>query len=1592
MKHFVHISLVFSILCAFALPMMASTDCSGYKDTYPDHYCDCNNPTKIYGLSELQDLNFSDSIWFKTSMTTFTSAGMTAYLFSESDVQVDIYQNCRTFSKAYSFLVPKNQTRDMDHQTILDKLEQNGVSGLNAAIYVLFYPVEDGSDCRLMCYPYNTGPNSTAADPLPMLVDMTYVSSHGYDVYELRAEDIPASCLLYTQWSEENNSPCYMFVTRGNAENGEVVAEHDFVSATSYFHFDKQLLEEVRTSGESLYLHFEHNEAAAGRIVTKEISINYEMTDVHICQGQAWEYNGQTYTSSAVIPYDTIWASDIMMAVYAYNLIVDAPELQLDTLALRNTDFPYLYRGQETIPTYGDYQFLIQTPGECDELIDLHVKHLLTTITNVVDTTLCQGKLYQSPDGKLYQNDVTLIDSLYTDNGDTLYVNQTNVYFSALDILYDTLAVKKSALPIRLHGAVVSHFGDYRFLVYDDNDCPDSLYMHICHDLTTIRKEVEKIFCEGTEYIHNGVVYTSSATLVDTVFTENGDTQTITTTHVLFVTDELQYDTLSLRQTQLPYDYRGNTILDFGEYDLTFEYGECDQRLHLTVHHLVDTVYQSVDTSLCQGKTYLLDKQSYTVDTTLTTLSWPHPDTLLCTTIHLTFTAPEVQPDTLALLTSELPYLYRNQDAIAQFGDYDITIHHDGYCDERYALHVYHRTDTTRLTIDTTLCQGRVYQYDEALFITTDTAFVDTVRINADTLQITSVHVFFTQPEPQYDTLYLKTIDLPYIHHEQCTIPEGGLGKDYEYLVHTPDACDAYFVVHTIHDIDTIYQTIDTTLCQGKIFEYQGEKYTTNTIIQTAAFVHPDTLQITYLNLVFAAPEAQPDTLALLTTELPYLYRNQATITKFGNYNLTIRTDGECDERYALHVYHRIDTINQVLDTTICYGTSFEYEGKTYFSDQAFITEVQLNEDTVILQGIYFHVDTEPMAIHDTLLLKKSQLPYTYIWPDYTDIVVRDFGDYDYEYTNYVTWCIEHAYLHVYRDVDTITNRMDTTLCQGRVYQYDEALFITTDTAFVDTVRINADTLQITSVHVFFTQPEPQYDTLYLKTIDLPYIHHEQCTIPEGGLGKDYEYLVHTPDACDAYFVVHTIHDIDTIYQTIDTTLCQGKIFEYQGEKYTTNTIIQTAAFVHPDTLQITYLNLVFAAPEAQPDTLALYTTDLPYLYRNQATITKFGDYDLTIRTSGECDERYALHVCHRTDTTRLTIDTTLCQGRIYPYGEVLFITRDTAFVDTIQINADTLQITSIHVFFTQPEPQYDTLHLKSTDLPYLYRGQYTIPAGGYGDYDILIENPNECTERYLLHVSHATSTIYTTVDTTLCQGRVFMHNGQAYTSTITLVDSAWLNIDTFRICTTNVYFTEPEIQYDTILVQSTDLPYLYRGQYTIPAGGYGDYDILIHTDGECDERYLLHVEHEISVYMSSIDTTLCQGRIFEYKGVEYTSDTTFHYQGMLTENLMESIWVSLSFTAPEMEYDTVVVDSDQLLRGYYYAPADTLVYAVGDYVFEVLQYDECTRVITLTVKTTVVTSVDNIPTSNNTKLILRDGIIYILRDEQQYTLLGEKL
>ena len=999
------------ILLASAAQAFANTDCSGYQASYPDHYCECyNDVIRLTSLDGLKDLHFADSIWFKTGSQTFTKAGMTAYLFSESDVQVDIYQNCKTDKKLYSFAVPKNQTRDMDHQSILDRLEQNGVAGMNTTIYVLFYPVEQGADCRLMCYPYNTGPNSTPEDPLPVLTGMTYVSSHAYDVYELKAENIPASCALYTQWVEPNNLPCRLRITRGSVD-GAVIAEHDFASAEAYYHFDMSLLAEVRAAGESLYMHYTHDAAAAGRIITNEVFTNHLLTDIVICQGKGWEYAGQTYTQPIVIPYDTVWTSTISRDVYAYNLIVEEPQLQYDTLALPTTQLPYTYHGQ-TIANYGDYELHIQSPGECHEHIMLHVRHRLTTITTSVDTTLCEGKPFVGPDGKNYLYDITFTDSVWH-NQDTLYVNHLNVYFNAMDIIHDTLRLKMNELPTRLYGTTIREFGDYKFLTHDANLCPDSLYLHICHDLAVRRDTVEKILCQGMVYEHtDGAVYTSAVTLVDTVWT-SADAQTITITQVQFVSGEMQRDTLALKTTDLPYTYRGKQVNSFGEHDLYFAYGECEQLVRLMVLHNVDTVRLTVDTVLCEGMVFDLGSAACTTSSVLTEMEWTNPDTYQITTYNVVFTPPVPVPDTLALNTTELPYLYRDQAMIDRFGDHDITLTYTNACDERYLLHVAHRVDTIYQMIDTLLCQGRVYEYKGVAF-TADTMFVDTVAHNVDTCMIYDVLVEFTAPETQRETLYLKHADLPYLYRGQYTIPVGGLGQEYDVLLHYADACDERYLVDVVHAVDTLHVTIDTTLCQGMAYDHHGELHTAAATLLHTEWLDADTYQITTTRLHFAAPEAVRDTLALKTTDLPYLYRNQQTIAAFGDYDITIHTPDACDERYLLCVWHQVDTVFTAVDTTLCQGRVYTHNEVEYTVDTTLVDYLAPNEDMVEVQEITL-VFVAPEMEYDTLLLTTEQLLTGYHYEP-ADTMIYAAGEYFFEIVAY-NECTRHLTLTVNEEI-----------------------------------------------------------------------------------------------------------------------------------------------------------------------------------------------------------------------------------------------------------------------------------------------------------------------------------------------------------------------------------------------------------------------------------------------------------------------------------------------------------------------------------------------------------------------------------------------
>ena len=129
--------------------------------------------------------------------------------------------------------IPKNQARDVTAESIKQKLESMGMGSASMDIYICIYPI-DGNGGRLMCYPYNTGYNSTCSDILELLPGMTFVSSHAEDVYKIAPEHIADSYEMYLQWSEEGGAPCGLKVPRGGC-NGTVIATHNFTTENDIY-------------------------------------------------------------------------------------------------------------------------------------------------------------------------------------------------------------------------------------------------------------------------------------------------------------------------------------------------------------------------------------------------------------------------------------------------------------------------------------------------------------------------------------------------------------------------------------------------------------------------------------------------------------------------------------------------------------------------------------------------------------------------------------------------------------------------------------------------------------------------------------------------------------------------------------------------------------------------------------------------------------------------------------------------------------------------------------------------------------------------------------------------------------------------------------------------------------------------------------------------------------------------------------------------------------------------------------------------------------------------------------------------------------
>lgn len=668
-------------LFIFATTLLAqpSEDCLRLQEErgFPSYYCDCKEGYTDFQLPVDTVLSY-ESIWFKGWVSDLYD-GVSAYLHSDCDLNFEVYTSCTAKSPKYQAVFAQNKANAIDGEAIKRKLEENQVGNLDIAFYICISPM-GGEGGRLIMRKESDGMPSTCDDPLYMLPGMSLYSTQNNDVYVIDPAELNSLTDIIIQWEPDKTTSCQLKVTRGSC-NGPIMAQTTLETDDAYI-IPAADIRQSLSNNEQIFLHFSHAANTAGMVhcLAPEYEENY--IDTLLCQGMGLELHDTLLTEPTIYTIDTTHAYANIYYINLYNLEFYEPDLQYDTLALYESQLPYLYRGQYAVTDFGEYDVTIHTLGQCDEQYALSVFHKIDTIITVRDTALCYGAKFEYQN-RLYTENVSF-ESTTWKNADTYLIDSLHVYFATTpEIVYDTISVNE-----RKYGRYFDTEGDFTFTaVNTTSGCVDSIILHVQPSLDGVTYTYEYFdeeLCQGLVYDYYGDTYTSSVVIRDSMWMSN-DECTIFVTTVTFIPPTPHYDTISIKSTALPYNYHGKKITEFGTHDITIhEEDECDERYVLTLVHDIDTLYQTVDTALCQGTAYEHNGISYTQPVSLVDKVWQDADTYVITTTHVHFK----QPVEVSITKEECDSYTWNDSTYTTSGTYTYTTTAANGCDSVVSLHL----------------------------------------------------------------------------------------------------------------------------------------------------------------------------------------------------------------------------------------------------------------------------------------------------------------------------------------------------------------------------------------------------------------------------------------------------------------------------------------------------------------------------------------------------------------------------------------------------------------------------------------------------------------------------------------------------------------------------------------------------------------------------------------------------------------------------------------------------------------------------------------------------------------------------------------
>ena len=1184
------------------------------------------------------------------------------------------------------------------------------------------------------------------------------------------AEVTATACDSYT-WNGETYTQSGEYVYTTVAANGcdSIVTLHLTINQTQYAEVTATACDSYTWNGETYtasgdYVYTTVAANGCDSIVTLHLTINYseigETENVTICYGETYTWNGQTYSTEGEYSVVLTNANGCDSVATLQLTIMPEAVTTTETVVIGNDELPYTWRGN-TYSATGRYTVVEQyTNVACDSTI--HILDLTVLATSNYDeqsVTICDseapylwyGESYSATGKYTYTEKYAGTDIDSIQHILNLTVNPT-VYTE------EHITACNSYV---WNGETYTESGDYVYTTTAANGCDSIVTLHLIINQSEVGAPEFATICYGETYTWNGQTYSTegeySITLSNTLGCDS-----VATLHLTIMPEATTAtETVVIGSDELPYTWRGNTYSATGRYTVVEQYTTvaCDSAIHvldLTVLTTGNHDEQSV--TICETEApYTWYGESYSA-TGKYTYTAKYAGTDIDSIQHILNLIVNPTVYTEEHITACDSYTWNGETYTAS-GDYVYTTVAANGCDSVVTLNLTILPEVPAITIDTTICYGETYTWNNQIYSASGTYNITLQNTNGCdsvvTLQLTVLPEAVTETE----TVTIESNGLPYTWRGNTYSATGRYTVVEQY---TAVACDS-----AIHILDLTVLTIgnhdeqSVTICETEApYLWYGESYSaTGKYTYTEKYVGTDIDSIQHiLNLTINPTKYTEETIVACdsytwngetyTTSGDYVYTtiaangcdsivtlhltinqtqyaevtatacdsytwNGDTYTESGDYVYTTTAANGCDSIVTLHLTINNSEIGETEYTTICYGETYTWYGQTYATAGAYSITLQNTHGCDSIVTLNLTILPEAITEQETITIGSEELPYLWRGQSYNAT-----GQYT-EIVKYVT-----------------------ADCDSAIYVLD--LTVLTTGAIEET------------------------DTIICETA-LPYLWYNQSLTASGKYTHIDKY---TGTDIDSVQHILTLTIVPTTYTTIDTTICYGTTIDWQGVSYATNgsyttTLTSVAGCDSIVTLNLTILPEV---PVTSIDTTICYGETYTWYGQTYATA---GAYSITLQNTNDCDSIVTLNLTILPEAIIETETITISSADL-PYlwrGQSCNATGQyTDIVKYATTDCDSaIYVLDLTVLTTGAVEETDTT-ICETALPYLWYNQSLTASGKYTHIEKYAGTDIDSVQ-HILNFTTAPTT-YGREEVTIVFGETYLWNGRNYDMSGEYVDT----------------------------------------------------------------------------------------------------------------------------------------------------------------------------------------------------------------------------